>query len=103
MKRRSAVLALSVGMVNLASAEPRATYRWTDPSLQGSPWSAPAVNGASHVIFLNNCKPNGCTLHAGFDNSSTDTSSIPNGTSLVQPYSGSDATWSSIVSCVRQT
>jgi hypothetical protein len=100
MKGLAAVVLVS-GLVSVAHAErPRATYRWTDPSRMGATVEIPP--NVSHTIFLNNCQPNGCTLHAGFDNATTDTSSIPNGTSLVQPYSGSATQWNSLVNCVKQ-
>jgi uncharacterized protein (TIGR03382 family) len=111
---------LTLGMVGAAHAEtvqntldvrpnpfavpgeaPRAIYRWTDPALEGTTPAAPA--NVSHIIYLNNCKPGGCTLHAGYDNSTTDTSSIPSGTAQITAYSGSDATWAQVVACVRQT
>ncbi|MDB4954324.1 MAG: Flagellar hook-length control protein FliK [Myxococcales bacterium] len=80
---------------------PRAIYRWTDPSLQGAPVLAPA--NVSHVIYLNNCQPNGCSLSPGYDDSTTNHSSIPNGSAVVQAYSGSAANWAAIVSCVQHS
>jgi uncharacterized protein (TIGR03382 family) len=79
---------------------PRAIYRWTDPALQGTELLAPAA--VSHVIFMNNCLPNGCSLHPGNDNSTTDTSSIPNGNSVVAAYTGGTTNWNNLVACVRQ-
>jgi hypothetical protein len=79
---------------------PRAIYRWTDPSLQGQTWAAPA--NVSHVIYLNNCQ-GGCTLHSGYDDSTTNTSSIPNGNAVVSAYSGTTSQWNQIVDCVKQT
>jgi len=104
MKGHLAVIAaLTTGLVSLAHAEkPRATYRWTDPSRMGASWEKPESASVSHVIFLNRCT-GGCTLHSGYDNSTTDTSSIPNGTAQVSEYAGTDAQWNSIVNCVKQT
>ena len=79
---------------------PRAIYRWINPSLEGTTPLAPA--GVSHTIYLNNCQ-GGCTLHPGNDNATTDTSSIPNSTSVVQAYSGTPAQWDAIVACVRES
>src|SRR5206468_6444014 len=89
--------------VTAAHANPRATYRWVDPALEGSPWEAPPPAGVSHVIYLNNCQPNGCTIHAGGNNATTDTSEIPNTTSLVSAYQGSSSQWNSLVSCIQQS
>jgi len=105
MKRQlvvSMLLGLSLS-ATVAQAAPRGTYRWTDPSLEGKPWTAPAPSDVSHIIYLNNCQPSGCTLHSGFDDSTTDTSSIPNGTSVVSAYSGTADQWNQIVQCVQQT
>ncbi|HEY5950647.1 MAG TPA: Ig-like domain-containing protein [Kofleriaceae bacterium] len=97
----SAVLAL--GMVGTASAAPVGSYRWTNDNLIGSQVEPPKKEAVSHVIYLNNCKPNGCNLKPGYDNATTDTSSIPDTTSTVSAYTGSDATWQQIVQCVKQT
>ncbi len=106
MKRHLVMTAaLAMGMAgHTARADaPRATYRWTDPSRIGAQWMAPPASNVSHVIYLNDCKPNGCTLHSGYDDSTTDTSSIPNGTANVTAYQGTDAQFQAIVQCVQQT
>jgi hypothetical protein len=104
MKRLVMTAALATGMAgNLAHADKlRATYRWTDPSKIGTTWVKPTAN-VSHVIYLNNCQPGGCTLHAGYDDSLTDTSSVPNSTASVSAYQGTSAQWNQIVQCVQQT
>jgi len=95
--------ALTLGTIRVASAEaPRGTYRWTDPSKIGGNWTAPEPSTVSHIIFLNKCQ-GGCTLHPGNNNSTTDTSSIVNGTSVVSQYSGTAAQWTQIVNCVKAT
>jgi uncharacterized protein (TIGR03382 family) len=95
----------TMGMVGIAHAEAprRATYQWTDPSRIGATWTAPAPAGVSHVIFLNNCQPSGCTLNPGNDDSTQNTSSIPSQQAHISAYSGSASEWSQILSCVRQT
>jgi hypothetical protein len=104
MKGHLAVIAaLTTGMVSLAHAEkPRATYRWTDPTRMGATWEKPEAAGVSHTIFLNRCT-GGCTLNPGNNDSTTDTSSIVNSTAQLSQYSGTDAQWQQIVSCVKQT
>jgi hypothetical protein len=102
MKGPLAVVLLS-GMVTAVQADPRGAYRWVDPTMQGKTWTPPQPATVSHVIYLNNCKPNGCTLHAGYNNATTNTSSIPNGTSMVSPYTGSAAQWQQLVQCVKDT
>src|SRR5512146_2847803 len=104
MKRHFVLAAAMIwGTAGLAHAETqRASYKWTDPSRIGAQWTPPSAATVSHVIFLNNCS-GGCTLHPGYDNATTNTSSIPNGTATISAYSGSAAQWQQIVSCVRQT
>ena len=104
MKRLLAVaVVLCSGLVTSADADPRATYRWLDPTMQGAPWAPPTASTVSHVIYMNNCKPGGCTLHAGNNDSTTNTSSIANGTSLVSAYQGSTSQWQQLVQCVKDT
>ena len=76
MKRTLALsVALALGTAGSALAEPRATYKWTNEDLIGSQYKAPNPAAVAHTIYMNNCKPNGCTLHPGYDNATTDTSS----------------------------
>lgn len=99
----AAVAVLAMGTVSVAHAEkPRATYRWTDPSRVGATFVAPPPANVDHIIYLNRCV-GGCTLHPGQNNSTTDTSNIVTSTSHISQYSGTDAQWQQIVSCVRQT
>lgn len=98
----AATTLLTLALGSAAHAERRVpTYR-IDPSEIGKPWVKPDPATVSHVIYLNRCV-GGCTLHAGNDNSLTDTSSIPNGTSIVSEYQGTAAQWQQIVNCVKAT
>ena len=63
------------------------------------PMLAHAVD--SHLIYLNNCKPNGCVVHPGNDNAVTHTSSIPNQQSTVTAFAFSDDTFGRTVGCLR--
>ena len=62
------------------------------------PSAVPAVVN-SHVLFLNRCK-NGCTVHYGNPDSTTDTSDIGQG--ALTPYQGGDSRWSQVVACVKK-
>lgn len=95
------LLTLALGSAAHADTR-RATFRWTDPSRIGGTYSIPEPATVSHVIFLNKCT-GGCTIHAGNNDSLTDTSSIPNGTSVVSQYSGTAAQWTQIVNCVKSS
>jgi hypothetical protein len=105
MKRSLAFSAVLVfGMASSALAAPRTAIKWLDQDRIGKEWIGPGTAEAvSHVIYLNNCKPNGCALKAGYDNATTSTSSIPDSPSTVAAYTGSDATWQQVVQCVKQT
>jgi MYXO-CTERM domain-containing protein len=97
--------ALAMGMVSSAAfaAPGIRTYKILDNADIGGQWKAPTAAAVSHVIYLNNCKPNGCTMKPGNENSATNTGGIPDQTSLVSAYKGSDATWNQVVNCVKQT
>ncbi len=104
MNRTLAITAaLTLGMVGTAFAAPRGTYKWVDETKRGAVWEAPPQAAVSNVIYLNNCKPNGCALKPGYDNATTNTSSIPEQNSTVAAFTGSDATWNAVVNCVKQT
>ena len=93
-----------MGMVSsVAIAAPRAHLQVDRPSRTiGVDWEAPPKPAAvSHVIYLNNCKPNGCQLKPGNDNATTNTSSIPNATRRSPPFTGTDATWNQSSHCVK--
>ncbi|MDX2092750.1 MAG: Ig-like domain-containing protein [Kofleriaceae bacterium] len=123
MKRSSAVLvSLLFGSVGIASAEtqanvadapenplatpysrPQATYRFIDPGLPTLSGDGVSAHAISNVIYLNNCKPNGCQITPGNEDSKTNRSTIPSRTSTVQPYAYSDDNWNQVVDCVKKT
>jgi hypothetical protein len=86
-------------------ARPQAEYRFQNPGLPTyvGPDAVHAAPGFSNVIYLNNCKPNGCQVTPGNANSLTNTSGIPQQPSTVQAWAYSDAAWSQLVSCVRES
>lgn len=57
---------------------------------------SPLVN--SHILYLNSCKPNGCTVRQGNTDARTDTSDIGGG--HVSAYSNS-VPWANVLSCVK--
>jgi hypothetical protein len=101
MKRTLAVL--TVGTVSsLAHGAPRATFKFTDPRGPGAAWLAPAPSGVSHIIYLDNCQPNGCTLTPGSDGTQNQ-SDIINSQVHMSAYSGGASNWSALVQCVKLT
>lgn len=58
----------------------------------------------SHVVYLNNCAAGGgCHVTPGNDDSTTNTSSIPNSPGTLAPFNGGASEWSTIVSCMQAT
>src|SRR6476619_1796932 len=54
-----------------------------DVVVHGARHAAPGTKkftSVSHLVYLNNCMPNGCTVNPGFDDSLTNHSSIPSQT-----------------------
>ncbi len=65
------------------------------------PYSPDQEAVTSNVIFLDRCA-NGCTLHLGSqDNSTTDTSSLVKGTSVLTAFNCGDTAWQQVVSCMQ--
>ncbi|MEP6862976.1 MAG: Ig-like domain-containing protein [Deltaproteobacteria bacterium] len=56
----------------------------------------------SHVIFMDRCT-GGCTITPGSDGTQNQSQIIGNSTIQLSAYSGSDAQWQQIVSCVKTT
>jgi hypothetical protein len=65
------------------------------------PAGAQAFTQVSHVIYLNPCLPDGCTVRPGFDDSRTDHSSIPFQQTVLGGFPYGSAAWDEVVSCVR--
>jgi len=55
----------------------------------------------SHVLFLNNCRPSGCTVHSGNTNSTTSTSDLASSTSTLTALT-STANWTTVMTCMTQ-
>ena len=63
----------------------------------------PGGEPPARLIYLNDCKPDGCTVQPGFESSIDDTSSIIDQTISLSPFEHSDAVWNEVVACVRET
>ena len=57
----------------------------------------------SHTLFLNDCQPSGCVVHASQSSSdaTTDTSDVVEKAGTVAAFSQGAAVWASVVSCVK--
>ncbi len=53
------------------------------------------------LVYLNSCRPGGCTVISGMESSINNTSSIISGTRTLSPWSFGDATFDALVTCVR--
>ena len=60
------------------------------------------AGGFSNKIFINNCKPNGCTITGNGEDSSSNRSSIITGTRRLTAFAFSDANWEQVAACVRE-
>lgn len=60
-----------------------------------------AFTQVSHLIYLNNCLPNGCTINPGNDDSLTQTSSIPQAQAHLEAWKWGPDNWNQLVQCVK--
>ncbi len=67
----------------------------------GSTVAGAAPVADSHTLFLNDCLPNGCVIHVGKTNATTDTSAIPQATSTVTAFNQGATVWANVVSCLK--
>ena len=63
----------------------------------------PARTNISHVIYINNCMPNGCQVRPGNDDARANTSSIASSPTTLSAYPWGDASWKSLVKCMEDT
>ena len=97
---RAVLLAATLAVPLTASAEP--VFR--DVIVQGARHAPPGTQSfasVSHLVYLNNCMPNGCTVNPGFDDSLTQHSSIPNSTAHLAAWSWGQTNWTTLVQCVK--
>jgi len=95
-------LVSSLALPRFASAEV-----WQDRYLPCEPGTANelALTSSSHILYVNDCLPNGCVVRNGSDSSLTDTTSISaTGTTVtMQPYAHGKDHWDKVIACVRET
>lgn len=79
---------------------------WRDRVLECEPLppGVLALTTSSHVLYVNDCKPNGCNVSASSSDSAVDnTSSIASSDTLVNAYMHSDEHFAQVIECVRAT
>lgn len=102
---RVAILAAVLGFgATAANAEIKRPIVWKDRVLDAAPLDgAIALTSVSKKLYINDCKPNGCSVSPGTDNSITNRSSIPETSVVLDAYPYSAAHWDQLVQCVRET
>jgi hypothetical protein len=91
----AAVLLLAVSSASAEAPRPKLLVH----PVNVDPAKVPQI--VSHVLYLNSCRPNGCRLHPGDTNSTTDASDIVGGNVTLGAFSDSQATWDQVVQCVK--
>lgn len=56
----------------------------------------------SHIIYLNRCAGDGCAIVQGNTNSTTSPPHSSLGHGMLSPFSRGDATWNTVVACMRE-
>lgn len=56
----------------------------------------------THLLYLNDCRPNGCHVYPGEDDARTDHSSMIDYPVYLEPFARGDDVWDRFVSCVRE-
>lgn len=64
--------------------------------------SVPLPLAGPQLLYLNDCKPSGCVVKPGTDDSRVNQSSIVRQTHLIEPYAGDPIIWDAVVACVRE-
>lgn len=99
-------MVLSVGLASQRAASAEAPTAATRPVTEAV-WRAPQpsdhASALSRIVYLNNCKPNGCMVRPGNDDARNNTSSIIGRAYTIQPFAYPDSVWNEVVTCVRET
>ncbi len=91
-----------IGAVGTAAAErPRPVLVRTDKSKVLPPVAAGAPS--SRLIYMHRCPQQGCVIRPGMNNSTADTSSIPDQQVTLTKFRQSDAVWTALMKCMRET
>jgi len=98
---RAAIAGLVAALVlpSIAAADPS----FSDAVVHGARHSSGPKHftQVSHLVYLNNCLPNGCDVFPGDDNSLTQHSSIPQSNAHLAAWSYGQDNWNQLVQCVK--
>jgi hypothetical protein len=90
--------ALTCGLVHAAPADrPQRAMVWETVDV-----TSVSAQVNSNIIYLNRCAGAGCNIVQGTTNATTDPVHSSLGHGVLSPFSRGDATWSAVVSCVRE-
>ena len=64
---------------------------------------ARALTSVSHTLYLDDCKPDGCTVLPGGDDARTNHSSLAQSPVVLSPFDRSAELWDQLVQCVKDT
>lgn len=97
----------ALGQPTVVAAEPitKRPIIWKNRVLEAPAATdgAIALASVSRKLYINDCKPNGCTVSPGNDNSLTNRSSIAESTVTLSQYGHGQEHWDKLVQCVRDT
>ncbi|MDX2090751.1 MAG: MYXO-CTERM sorting domain-containing protein [Kofleriaceae bacterium] len=62
-----------------------------------------AALSVSRKVYINDCRPNGCTVTPGNDDSRTNRSSIPQQPVVLDAWPHGDGRWDELMACVKET
>jgi hypothetical protein len=85
---------------SVAAAEHKPLAIWQDRVIDDQ---VSTLTSVSHVLYLDDCRPNGCTVSPGFDDSLTNHSSIASSTVVLDAYKWGDDHWNQLVACAQDT
>lgn len=91
---------VAVGLPSVGHAEV-----WQDRVIPCEPSNELALTTSSHILYVNDCLPGGCTVRSGSDSSLTNMSTIsPQGSTVtMQPYMHGQEHWDKVIECVKAT
>ena len=90
--------AMSLFGVSVAGADV-----WKDRVVYPDPDAPLALTSSSHVLYVNDCMPNGCDVTASStDSSIANSSSIPDANAHLDAYMHGTPHWDEVIECVKK-
>ncbi len=99
----AAVVLASSTIAHAQAQAPKPTGVFRHRILTPSTEPGTAHAAISKTLYLNSCRPNGCTVMPGDDDSRTNHSSIPDAQVHLDAWPHGEAHWQDLVQCVKET